>query len=113
MNAAFAFRTTIHHFYFSLVFAYVRAGNTMFDSGNLKNLNSEKYSMSCIDGATADRTASQQMDIEEQPPEEFFPVGLAVEDINDCAGQRTMEPVQRHDCPSRIHPFLVHYSHTC
>lgn len=45
--------------YFSPVFAYVKAGNKAFESTGLSSLNSQKYSIATIDGATAEIVAQE------------------------------------------------------
>jgi ABC-type amino acid transport substrate-binding protein len=45
--------------YFSPVCAYVKAGNKTFNSGDLKKLDSPKYSIASIDGATAEIIAQE------------------------------------------------------
>jgi len=45
--------------YFSPVFTYVKAGNKSLTAGNLKALNSPKFSIASIDGATAEIIARE------------------------------------------------------
>lgn len=45
--------------FFSPVFAYVKAGNKRFSGDSLKSLNSPKYSIASIDGATAEIIAQE------------------------------------------------------
>jgi ABC-type amino acid transport substrate-binding protein len=45
--------------FFSPVCAYVKAGNRTFNADNLKTLNSPKYSIASIDGATAEIIAQE------------------------------------------------------
>jgi len=45
--------------YFSPVFAYVKAGNRKLSAANLKSLNSPKFSIASIDGATAEIIARE------------------------------------------------------